>query len=183
MDTQVTRGVHIKEGVIFLLYLALLPPLIVGGIFDYKKGIIPNRLTIPLAVIGIIINIFTGNIGASLLGFSVSLAVGCIVWMLNGIGAGDVKLVAAIGAWLGLKSLSVVLFASSLVGLLGYVLYLIYKRNLMGKLTNVFYSLCTIRVLGINSTFITSEKIPFGTCIAIGYLLTLIFAFDYLKLV
>lgn len=106
-----------------MLYLVLLPPVILGGIFDLRKGIIPNHLTFTLIASGLVFNIINGNAVMSVLGFGVAFAIGYFFWnFIGGIGGGDVKLIAGIGAWLGLYPLTVILLFSSLFGLLWFAL-------------------------------------------------------------
>ena len=158
-----------------MLYLALLPPVIAGGLFDLKKGIIPNYLTFPLILGGITVNAFTGNIANSLIGFSVGFAVGFVAWVLKGMGGGDLKFIAALGAWLGLYPLTIVMLFSSLTGLLWFVLRSICKRKLFKQIYDFLVGLYLLRVVGMKNLF-NFEKdhvVPFGTCIAIGYIIAL----------
>lgn len=66
----------------------------------------------------------SGPAGAkmSALGLVVGLGLLFIPWMLGGIGGGDVKLLAALGAWLGPKG---ILFATLYGGLAGGVIALV----------------------------------------------------------
>jgi prepilin peptidase CpaA len=71
---------------------------------DVRSRRIPNRLTFGAALAGagyqLAANGF-GGLGDSLLGWIVGAAFLFLPFALGGIGAGDVKLMAALGAWLG----------------------------------------------------------------------------------
>jgi len=159
-----------------MLYLALLPPVILGGLFDLKKGIIPNYLTFPLILGGLIFNAIAGNFVTSLIGFFVGFAIGFIAWTLKGMGGGDLKLIAALGAWMGLYPLTVVMLFSSLVGLLWFVLRSIHQKKFFNRVYDFLFGLYLFKVVGIKNLFKFEKDntVPFGTCIAIGYIIALI---------
>jgi len=79
---------------------------------DIRWQKIPNYLTVPAAIAGLIFHIirgflvpeaygFGGAIGFALAGFAVGFALLLIPALLGGGGMGDIKLLAALGAWLG----------------------------------------------------------------------------------
>lgn len=160
-----------------MLYLALVPPLMLGGFFDLKSGTIPNILTFGLIIAGLAINYFTGNFITSLIGFVVSFFVLFLLYVIKGgIGGGDVKLIAAIGAWIGLYPLAIVLLASSLIGMLWFAFRSIKKRTFYKKMMLYFYDFYLFKANKSMSVFNFEKEntVPFGTCIAIGYIVSLI---------
>jgi prepilin peptidase CpaA len=71
---------------------------------DLRSGRIPNVLTFGGALVAIIFHGFTGGSGGLLVasgGWIVGAAVFFPAFALGGLGAGDVKLLAALGAWVG----------------------------------------------------------------------------------
>src|SRR5262249_24851498 len=87
--------------------------------FDVRTRRIPNRLTLPAAAAGVIAATITqGGHGlvASAVGFFVGLAIFFPLFALRGLGGGDVKLMGALGAWLGTSLIFAVAFYTALAG-------------------------------------------------------------------
>lgn len=71
---------------------------------DVQSRRIPNRLTGPALLLGVAAHLGLGGLpgaGNALLGAVVAGAILFPGWMMGFTGAGDVKLMAAVGAWLG----------------------------------------------------------------------------------
>jgi prepilin peptidase CpaA len=120
--------------------------------FDLRTRRIPNLLTFGAAIAGIAYAIFAHG-AAGLLTSVGGWFMGCALFLpfflLGGLGAGDVKLVAAIGAWLGpIIAFWVALYAMMAGGILAVVLALAtgYLRQ---ALTNLSLLLMHWRVAGI----------------------------------
>jgi prepilin peptidase CpaA len=82
----------------------LIPGVLVASWIDYKQRRVPNVLNATLAATGLAVQAwFFGwsGLGAGALGMLVGFGVLIVPWLMHGMGAGDVKLMAAIGAWLG----------------------------------------------------------------------------------
>lgn len=124
-------GLTIKSGLILFFTWSL----IVLVFIDIEHMILPDRLTLPLIWIGLLANtqhIFTTTskaIFGATLGYSLFWAIGSVFKRLRGIdglGRGDYKLLAMLGAWLGWESLPLILLFSSTSGLfyaLGYHIF------------------------------------------------------------
>src|SRR5262245_29404223 len=87
--------------------------------FDMRTRCIPNRLTFPAAVVGLVAATLThGGHGtvSSAAGLVVGLGLFFPLFVLRGMGAGDVKLMGALGAWLGTSSIFGVAFYTTLAG-------------------------------------------------------------------
>lgn len=110
--------------------LWLLAALILMAFYtDVRRSIIPNRLTIPFVLLGLIAQTLTNGLdglGEAALGTVVGLIVVGIIYLLKGVGAGDVKLFAAIGSIAGWQpALFILLYAVLLSGLIGAVLLVV----------------------------------------------------------
>src|SRR5262245_27188768 len=77
---------------------------ILAAIMDVKNRKIPNWLTLPSAVLGVGLNAFLfewSGLRESLQGLALAFVVYFVLYLLRGMGAGDVKLMAAVGAAVG----------------------------------------------------------------------------------
>jgi prepilin peptidase CpaA len=77
---------------------------VVACAFDLRTGRIPNALTLGAALAALVVSTWTDGLagtGSSALGWLVALLLWLPLYALGGMGAGDVKLIAAVGAWLG----------------------------------------------------------------------------------
>ena len=92
---------------------------LVAAVWDVRTRRIPNRLVLPFLVAGLVFS--AGRYGTA--GFARSMggiglataAVGVICW-LRGMGMGDLKLCAAVGAWIGVSQLAVALVITAMAG-------------------------------------------------------------------
>lgn len=78
--------------------------LTVAAYIDWKEHRVPNWLTYSALLCGLAFHVMTGGVaglGFSLLGAFAGLATLIVLYALGGMGAGDVKLMAATGAWIG----------------------------------------------------------------------------------
>lgn len=95
---------------------------------DYDTQYLPDSLTLPLVWLGLLYN-FNGaftTLQSAVLGAVcgyMSLWLLCYVYKLLtgkiGMGGGDFKLLAALGAWLGVGVLPVLVFMAALIGIIG----------------------------------------------------------------
>jgi leader peptidase (prepilin peptidase)/N-methyltransferase len=112
-------------GVDFALYFVFCAALLVIIFIDIHHQIIPDRISLPGIVVGFVGSLFSQSVTwqqsalGVLLGGGVLYAVAWsyyVVTKREGMGGGDIKLLAMIGAFLGWQSLLYVLFSSSLLG-------------------------------------------------------------------
>lgn len=98
-----------------VLFLCVGAFTLVAAISDLRFRKIPNKMTAPMCVAGIVYHVaFFGLDGLwfSLLGFAAGFGVLFVLWMIATAGGGDVKLMAALGTWLGWLTILKVLFCS-----------------------------------------------------------------------
>ncbi|CAM4034534.1 A24 family peptidase [Psychrobacter arenosus] len=99
---------------------------------DFDTQFLPDRLTFPLAGLGLAVNAYglfispTAAIWGLLIGFFSLWIVVKIFYLItkkHGMGAGDFKLLAVLGAWLGPMMLPLIILLSSLLGsIIGLIL-------------------------------------------------------------
>jgi len=130
----------------FLSFWLLTMALVAVTFIDLDHQIIPDSITLPGIVVGFFSSFFLPWLSwkSSLLGIlfggGVLLAIAYgyeLVTRKEGMGGGDVKLLAMMGAFLGWKAIPFILFASSLVGsVIGLILMKLTKSD--GKLAIPF---------------------------------------------
>ena len=132
---QYGLNVHFCFSVFFCLCLLTM------AFIDWEKGWLPDVLTVPLIGVGLLYSVVnaSGLIGVSPTDAIVGAFVGYLVFSaINfgyklwrgepGMGGGDVKLAAAIGAWFGWVMLPVVVFAATVVATV-FAIFLIGLRR------------------------------------------------------
>jgi len=116
----------------FAIFCAIGPTLLTVAIIDIKHKIIPDTITLPGIIFGIVAGSYLFGLKESLLGlisgggiFLLSSEIYYQVRGRVGMGGGDIKFIAAVGALLGLKQVLLVIFLSafigSVVGLIGLI--------------------------------------------------------------
>ncbi len=107
---------------------------------DVRTQRIPNRLTFGAAGAALLFHAFAGGAGAagvSVAGWIMGAVVFAPLFMVGGMGAGDVKLVAALGAWLGpVAALHIALYSAIVGGVMAIVVSLAhgYLRTAVANL-------------------------------------------------
>ena len=100
----------------------ILAVVFVAAAWDIRSRRIPNWLSLPFLGAGLLWSGFGRGLpgfGASLAAIAVVVAALGPIWWLRGMGLGDVKLCAAIGAWIGPSQM---FFALVMTGIAGGVL-------------------------------------------------------------
>ena len=116
---------------------------LVAALGDLKEKRIPNALTFPVLIIGLIWSAWFGGLAglAEAAGACALLALPYIIlFLFFGGGAGDAKLMGAIGAWLGLRQGLTVLACVAIVGGILAIAKAISQKRLKFVLTSVFVS-------------------------------------------
>lgn len=173
----------------------LLVLILVSGFWDLKERKIPNKVTFTGILIGILFNTLTGGflgLLQSIIGLLAGLAIFFLPFAMSGMGAGDVKLMGAIGALMGWQFSVMTAFYSALVGGIMVLIYLLYTGKLRETIKKMLYALINLLLqfatrLGYNETVYKAQEkfskkghdykkiyIPYGVAIAGGAVLVLI---------
>lgn len=123
--------------------------ILVAAIFDIRYRRIPNWLTVSGVVSGVALNsfLYQGLPGLQLSLAGLGVAFGCylLLYLIRGMGAGDVKLMAAIGAMVGFRDWFGIFLVTAIIGgVVGLALVLIRGR-LAKTLWNVGFILSELR--------------------------------------
>jgi len=121
---------------------------------DLRSRRIPNVLTFGAALAGLVFQFATGGVealGQAALGWLLGALVFLLPFALGGLGGGDVKLLAALGAWLGpADALWLVLYTGVAGGVMAVAVSARYGY-LGTALQNVRLLLCHWQVAGIKA--------------------------------
>lgn len=166
-----------------------------SGFCDLKERKIPNKITFTGILIGIVFNLVTGGWSGMLkgiLGLLAGLAIFFLPFAMGGMGAGDVKLMGAIGALMGWQFSVLTALYSAIFGGAMVLIYLLYTGKLRETLKKMLYALINLLLqiatrLGYNETVYKAREkfskngheykkiyIPYGVAIAGGAVLVLI---------
>jgi prepilin peptidase CpaA len=150
-----------------------------AAVSDFTRGRIPNRLTVGGLAAALLLRVPFGpeSLLGGLQGLGLAFALSLVPYALRAIGGGDVKLLAGIGAFLGV---SAVPGSFAVIAILGGVLALVIavRRGVLPLLLfNTLNLMKSWRSLGRSGQIPTSEfpgelKVPYGIPIAVGTLIS-----------
>jgi prepilin peptidase CpaA len=156
-------------------FLALLAMLGTAVVTDLRERRIPNWLTVSGAIAAVVLS--TVEVGGfpttSILGLAVALGLTLPFFALGTLGAGDAKLLAAVGGFMGVGGLlPVVLYSAVAGGVLGLA-FAIRRGVFLPVLIQTRSVLVHTVTLGRRGSRTTIEDpnaqtIPYGVAIAIG---------------
>jgi prepilin peptidase CpaA len=148
---------------------------------DLKHHRIPNWLTLPSIIVGLLLCYFDGGIEglkSSAIGLTVGFTIFLIPFALGGMGGGDVKLMAAVGALIGWPLVVWAILLSCIVALFGAIAKAIWKGRFTRLLVNTgFIIKNTLIALALRRPVAEIKEVtriqaavyvPFGAAIAIG---------------
>ena len=151
----------------YFLYLLFTSLLIVISVIDLHHQIIPDILSLPGIVLGLAVSFIPGNDPSWLDSLIGMVAGGGVLFLVavvyerltgrEGMGGGDIKLLAMIGAWMGWQELHLIVLLSSFIG--------------------AFIGIAFLLLSGKGLRF----KIPFGPFLSLGALLTLFFGSELMS--
>lgn len=150
-----------------------------AAFFDIRSRRIPNWLTLAGVLLGIGLNWFlleTDGLELSLLGFAVASAVYFPMYLLRAMGAGDVKLMMAVGTLAGWRIWLVIFILTGIIGGVIALAILLAQRRLKKTAWNIGFLLQ--RLLHGQTPYAGNEeldvrsskglKLPHGVAIALG---------------
>lgn len=151
-------------------------------ITDLRMRRIPNVLTLSAAGLALLFHLVAGGpsaAGWSLAGWVVGVLLFLPMFALRGMGAGDVKLLAAVGAWLGPTQVAIAALATSIVGGVIAIAVALGYGYLRQALSNLYLLLLHWRVVGVRPLEQVTlhgtkgPRLAYAIPIAIGTVVTL----------
>ena len=136
----VLTAVHFGFGWPLLAALVLTWALLASSMIDFDHQLLPDDILLPLLWLGILCHVFglyNITLESSVIGAMVGyVSLWSIYWIFKritgkeGMGYGDFKLLAVLGAWMGWQMLPIIILLSSIVGAsVGILLIIFYKHN------------------------------------------------------
>ncbi len=159
----------------------MVPGVLYASWIDYKERRVPNWLNAAIATAGFAAQGWYNGlpgVGAGVFGLMVGFAVLILPWLMHGMGAGDVKLMMAIGVWLG----PALTLYSFLVGAVAGGIIAVVMIVSTGRIWNAWANMATIvcKVSSRSTIFSefasarsfgeTSQLLPYGVPLTIGTL-------------
>lgn len=160
---------------------AVLAIITAACVTDLRSRRVPNTLTFAGTLAAFLFHLVTGGVGgflASAGGCVVGLMIFLPLFALHGMGAGDVKLLATLGAWLGASAaLWIALYAAVAGGILALIVGVAHGY-LRSAFSNLWVLMAFWRAAGLRPhpqvTLAASAgpRLPYALAIAIGALVT-----------
>ena len=114
-----------------LLFCVLAVVVVPAAVVDFRFRRIPNLLSLAGILLGLAVNVFVSGIDgllAAAAGMLLAFGIGFPLWLAGWFGAGDVKLLSAVGAIVNVKLLLPVLAGVAITGGVMAVLHLLGRR-------------------------------------------------------
>jgi prepilin peptidase CpaA len=157
---------------------------LIAGYYDIRFRRIPNWLVLSGLVLGLALNSFLfewAGLRASLLGIGLAFIVYFSMYLLRGMGAGDVKLMMAIGSLVGPGPWFFILISTGILGGIVAVILLLSRGRLRHTFWNVGFLLD--RLMHFEAPYATNPeldvrsgkgvRLPHGAVIAAGVIVFL----------
>ncbi len=150
---------------------------LIAAIIDLRSDRIPNWLVLPFLAGGLVVSVIWhgwSGLGQSLLGILTAAAVMGVFCYLGGLGMGDLKLCAAVGAWVGPWQMFVALVLTSMVGGVMALGWALYHGLLLETFTRTGDLLLRFRKRGVGAPepmtldSPSARAMPYAPAIAIG---------------
>ena len=162
-----------------LLSTALALAVAAAAALDVEQRRIPNWLTYPGIILGVLLRgllLGWGGAASALAGSVLAGGIFLLFYVVHAMGAGDVKLVAAIGSLLGPTDAVVMLLATAMCGGMLALVYALYRKRIRATFANVATALQFHAASGLrahpqlNLDNPVALRMPYGLAIAAGTL-------------
>ena len=102
----------------FLVYFVLAPTLVIITVVDIKHQIIPDIITLPGLALGLAAGSYSIGYANSFMGFLLGCGLFYLLAVLSngGMGGGDIKYIAAAGAFVGWQKVLLIIFIGAVLG-------------------------------------------------------------------
>ena len=163
-------------GLLRFSYFALI--LLIAAAWDIRFKRIPNWLTYPSMIVALSYHFISGGVEGflfSLGGAVAGMAILIIPYLMRGMGAGDVKLVGVVGAFLGVGKMFVALLWTAVVGgfyAIGLLIYCVYLKRAPEPRLSAAYPYNGPENSTSSIAKLRKPSLCYGVAIAIGTILS-----------
>ena len=160
---------------------------LIGSVFDVKSRRIPNFITMPAFLLGLALHLALGGWRQLLTSLAAGVICGAIFlvfYLAGGMGAGDVKLILAVGCIAGLSHVAYLLVLTALCGGVMAIVWAVARGQLQQTIMNVGELASHHRHEGLqphpdlNLKNAATLRLPYALAIACGSMLTLYFQYQ-----
>ncbi len=176
----------------FLIGTALLVLVLTAGAYDIRFRRIPNWLSVSGVALGAGLNLLlsgASGISFALKGLGLGFGFYLLLYLLHAMGAGDVKLMAAIGALAGWRGWLGIFFFSAIVGGIVGLIAVILRKRVKATFWNIGYILGQLK--RGRAAYLTRDELdvrspqsmglPHAAVIAVGTVFFLAVAAHFVK--
>jgi len=162
----------------------LIPGILLASWIDYSQRRVPNWLNLALVMAGFLMQaVFVGSagVGAGILGLLTGLGLLIVPWLMHGMGAGDVKLLAAVGVWLGPVLTLYSFVIGAVIGAAVAMIMILWTRRLKMACANM--GIILVKCSSVRTMFSefgsaksfgdTSQLLPYGVPLTAGTLVVM----------
>lgn len=144
--------------------------LAVAAAQDVAARVVPNWLSVSLAVSGVAVHLSAGGLPAAARVVAVALALGAVLlipWSMRVLGGGDLKLVVGVAAWLGPQRLGAFVLVTAIAGGILAIPFL-HRVHRMQRELVVGVSLAAMNAATEGKG--PQRRVPYAVAIAVGAL-------------
>jgi len=162
---------------VYAIYVVLGVALAISVVTDLRTRKILNKITVPAILLCLLARTVGGGWGtpgslglaSGIIGMAIGFFFFLVLNLLGGMGMGDVKLAAAVGAGVGFPSILACLVFIGVVGGVEAVAVLVWQGRLLGTLGGMLRGgLQKIKIIKPDTSPREKTKIPYGVAIALG---------------
>lgn len=173
--------------------VVLLVLVLAAAVYDVRYRRIPNWISVGGAAIGVALNSFlyagTAGLLFSVKGLALGFCVYFALYVLHAMGAGDVKLMGAVGSMVGWQDWFAIFLITALIGGIMAAIVVLARGRVQRTVSNIGYILGEMRhgrpaYIGREELDVKSPKsvgLPHGAVIAVGTVFFLALSVHYAR--
>lgn len=146
--------------------LAVLIVVLYSAVYDWKYRILPDYISLPIIVLGLIVALLQDNYSIYLIGFGMGFSILMAMALIGNTGGGDIKLAGALGITFGYPIIVVILLVGVSLGAIYGICKIIWSgienKDLKTRVK------AELDVRGNKNYEVEKERLPLGTFLVMG---------------